>query len=107
MILTILRLLSMIPTALKLRSELALENLALRQQPAILNRHHRRPRLRKSDRVFWLLLLRSWSNWKETLVIVKPETVLRWQRSGSPRTGPAFRGEGIPVGQRRTAKSGS
>ena len=77
---TILRLLSLILTALRLRSELALENLALQQQLAVLNRHHRRPRLQKSDRVFWLLLSRSWSQWKETLVIVKPDTVLRWHR---------------------------
>ena len=80
MMLTILRLLSLILTALKLRSELALENLALRQQLAILNRRYRRPRLRRSDRVFWLLLSRCWSHWKETLVIVKPETVVRWHR---------------------------
>ncbi len=80
MILTILRSLSLIPTAFKLRSEIALENLALRQQLAILNRHHRRPRLRRSDRVFWLLLSRAWSHWRETLLIVKPETVVRWHR---------------------------
>ena len=80
MMLTILRLLSLITTALKLRSELALENLALRQQLAVLNRRHRRPNLRKVDRVFWLLLSRSWERWKETLVVVKPETVLRWHR---------------------------
>jgi len=80
MILTILRLLSLIPSALRLRSDLALENLALRQQLAILNRQLRRPRLRWSDRFFWLLLSRSWLSWKETLLIVKPETVLRWHR---------------------------
>ncbi len=79
MMLTILRLLSLILTALKLRSELALENLALRQQLAILSRRYRRPRLRRSDRVFWLLLSRCWSHWKETLVIVKPETVACWK----------------------------
>ena len=59
MMLTILRLLLLIPTALRLRSELAIENLALRQQLAVLKRRHRRPRLRKSDRFFWLLLSRS------------------------------------------------
>jgi hypothetical protein len=80
MILTILRLLSGIRTTLRLRSELALENLSLRQQLAVLHRQHRRPRIRKSDRVFWLLLSRFWGNWKETLVIVRPETVLRWHR---------------------------
>jgi len=80
MMLTILRLLSLISTALMLRSELALENLALRQQLAVLNRRQRRPKLWKLDRGFWLQLSRSWERWKETLVIVKPETVLRWHR---------------------------
>jgi hypothetical protein len=63
MILTILRLLSLIPSALRLRSDLTLENLALRQQLAILNRQLRRPKLRWSDRHFWLLLSRSWLSW--------------------------------------------
>jgi hypothetical protein len=80
MILTILRLLSLIPTALRLRSELAIENLALRQQFAVLNRRHPHANLWRSDRLFWLLLSRSWAHWKEALVIVKPETVLRWHR---------------------------
>jgi putative transposase len=80
MILKILRLLALIPTALRLRSELALENLALRQQLAVLNRRHRRPKLRKLDRLFWVFLSRSWECWKQTLVIVKPETVVLWHR---------------------------
>jgi len=80
MILMILRLLSLIPTTLRHRSDLALENLALRQQLAVLNRRRRRPRLRKLDRFFRALLSRSWGHWKEALVIVKPETVLRWHR---------------------------
>jgi hypothetical protein len=50
MMLTILRLLSLIPTVLRPRSEPAPENLALRQQLAILNRRYRHPRLRRSDR---------------------------------------------------------
>jgi hypothetical protein len=65
-ILTILRLLSLVATALKQRSELALENLALRQQLAVLNRRPRRPKLWRSDRLFWLVLSRSWAHWRET-----------------------------------------
>ena len=80
MILTILRIFSLISTAFWLRSELALENLALRQQLAVLNRRHPRPKIRNLDRFFWILLSRSWERWKETLLIVKPETVLRWHR---------------------------
>lgn len=80
MIVTILRLLSLIATALRLRSDLALENLALRRQFAILNRQLRWPKLRRSGRYFWLPLSRSWLSWKETPLIVKPETELRWHR---------------------------
>jgi len=76
----ILRLLYLIRIAFRLRSELALENLALRQQLAVLSRQHRRPKLRRSDRVFWLFLSRFWVRWREALIIVKPDTVGRWQR---------------------------
>jgi hypothetical protein len=40
------------------RSRLVLENLALRQQLAVLRRSIRRPRLRPCDRVFWVWLSR-------------------------------------------------
>ena len=67
------------------RADLILENLALRQQVAVLQRKHPRPRLRASDRVFWLALRRCWPRWKETLAIVQPETVIRWHREGFRR----------------------
>ena len=41
-----------------------------------------RPRIRPSDRVFWVALRRVWSRWAEVLAIVKPETVVRWHRAG-------------------------
>jgi len=78
--LIILRLLSLVLAAFRLRSNLALENLALRQQLAIMKRRRPRPRIRRSDRIFWLFLSRTWSHWRETLVIVKPETVVSWHR---------------------------
>ncbi len=40
------------------RDKLALENLALRQQLAVLKRSAKRPRIDDSDRIFWILLLR-------------------------------------------------
>ena len=61
---------------------MALENLALRQQLAILARTHPRRRLRKTDRLFWLWLSRMWKNWQESLIVVKPDTVVRWHRKG-------------------------
>ena len=54
----------------------------LRQQLANLRRTSGRPRLRKSDRAFWLVLSRLWSRWADVLVVVKPDTVVRWHRAG-------------------------
>ena len=48
---------------LKARAELALENLALRQQLAVLAGKRPRPRVAMADRVFWVLLRRFWSRW--------------------------------------------
>ncbi len=64
------------------RSELAVENLALRQQLAVLQHKSKRPRLRKRDRIFWALLSRLWLNWRSCLMIVQPDTVVRWHRRG-------------------------
>jgi putative transposase len=61
---------------------LVLENLALRHQLGVLQRTAPRPRLRASDRVFWVLLARLWPGWAEVVAIVQPETVIRWQRAG-------------------------
>lgn len=63
-------------------SALALENLALRQQLAVLRRSVKRPRLRWRDRVFWVWLSRLWRGWQDCLLVVKPETVIRWHRVG-------------------------
>ena len=72
-------------SAFKARRELALENVALRQQLAVLRRSVKRPRLSKADRGFWVLLRRIWTDWESVLVIVKPETVIRWHRCGFRR----------------------
>jgi hypothetical protein len=61
-------------------SDLALENLAFRQQLAILKRPKKRPQIRTKDRLFWIILSRFWNNWREALVIVKPDTVVRWHK---------------------------
>ena len=60
--------------------QVALENLALRQQLAILRRNRPRPRLGERDRFFWIALRRVWKSWRTALVIVRPETVIEWQR---------------------------
>src|SRR5947209_19643413 len=61
---------------------LLLENLALRQQLAVLKRRHPRPSLGLFDKLFWVIARRVWSTWKESLIIVTPETVVRWHRTG-------------------------
>ncbi len=79
MISTLLRtLISVLAT----RQELALENLALRQQIAVLQRSVKCPHLKNSDRLFWALLSRIWKDWSEVITVVKPETVIRWHRRG-------------------------
>ena len=62
------------------KADLALENLALRQQLAVYKRKHLRPRLEPFDRLFWSVLKDQFAGWADALVIVKPETVVRWQR---------------------------
>ena len=69
-------------TILWRRTTLALENLALRQQLAVLRRSVKRPRLRQRDRAFWVLLRRLCPDWRSHLVLVQPDTVVRWHRRG-------------------------
>lgn len=64
------------------RRQLLLENLALRQQLAVFKRTCPRPRLRATDKVFWLTLSRLWPDWKGALCVVKPATVIAWHRAG-------------------------
>ena len=64
------------------RAELAAENLALRQQLAILQQKSRTPRLRKRNRIFWALLSRIWTDLRSALLIVQPDTVVGWHRQG-------------------------
>jgi len=64
------------------RSQLALENLALRQQLAVLKTKRPRPHLKPIDRIFWSALARTWRDWANALIILKPETVVGWHRRG-------------------------
>ncbi len=67
---------------LRSKQELVLENALLRQQLIVLNRSVKRPALTATDRGL-LVLLASWlRTWASALVIVQPETVLRWHRQG-------------------------
>jgi transposase InsO family protein len=75
-------LMSTVLSTLRSRRDLALENLALRQQLAVLSKARPRPRLTTGARLFWVWLSRTWHDWASALVIVTPETVIRWHRKG-------------------------
>lgn len=72
-------------SAFKPRASLVMENLALRQQLAILRRATPRPKLCPVDRAFWAVLSRTWSRWANVLAIVQPATVVGWHRRGFAR----------------------
>jgi len=63
------------------RAALAAEILALRHQLGVLERSRpARLRLTRWDRALWVFIIRHWSGWKDSLVLVKPETVIAWHR---------------------------
>jgi putative transposase len=62
------------------KSELIAENTLLRQQLIILKRQVKRPACTKTDRILLVLLARLVRAWQQTLVIVQPDTLLRWHR---------------------------
>ena len=72
----LLSLLGALLSAFRRRSDLILENLALRQQLAVFKHRRPSPRLTRPGRIFWVTLSRFWSRWREVLVVVKPETVV-------------------------------
>jgi hypothetical protein len=45
------------------RHHLALEAVALRQQLAVYKSKQPHPKLRRSDRLFWVVVRRTWSKW--------------------------------------------
>jgi putative transposase len=75
-------LLGWILSVFRRREDLVLENVALRQQLQALHAKRPRPRLSVLDKLFWVALHRAWSGWKRSLILVSPETVVRWHRAG-------------------------
>jgi putative transposase len=64
------------------KSQLIAENALLRQQLIILRRQVRKPHFTRSDRLTLVLLASRVQQWKHTLLILQPETLLRWHRQG-------------------------
>ena len=86
-------------SSVRTRRELALENLALRQQLAVCKARQPRPRLTEIDRIFWVLLSRLWTSWRHSLLVVRPQTVVGWHRQGFRRywAGKSRRRSGRPA----------
>src|SRR5881296_580596 len=72
-------------SCLRTHRDLALENLALRQQLAVWKAREPRPRLTEMDRSFWVFLSKLWTSWLHSLLVVRPETVVGWHRQGFRR----------------------
>src|ERR1035438_3253188 len=92
----LVHLLGWILSVFRSREDLVLENLALRQQLLALHAKRPRSRLGSIDKLFWVALRSLWTGWKKSLIVVQPETVVRWHRAGFrlywtwlSRTGPA------------------
>lgn len=75
-------LLGWVLSVFRAREELLLENLALRQQLLALHAKRPRPRVSSLDKLFWVVLRRAWSGWRRSLILITPETVVRWHRIG-------------------------
>ena len=79
---TLTALLGLLRSALADRQRLLVENAALRHQVAVLKRSVSRPRSEDSDRLVGIALRRLHREWKDWLLFVRPETVLKWHRRG-------------------------
>jgi hypothetical protein len=76
-------LLSTLIDLLRSRASLQLEVLALRQQLSLVaDRDRKRLSFHKSERIFWVWLYRLWPACLQTLMIFKPDTLVRWHRKG-------------------------
>lgn len=83
---------------------LLIENLVLRQQLVALKRRHPRPQLVLLDQIFWVAVRRLWSKWKQALIVVSPETVVRWHRAGFQMYWKLISKVKKPIGRRPTPK---
>src|SRR4051812_9592442 len=66
----------------KSKTKLIAENALLRKQLIILNRQVKKPIFTSLDRFLLVVLVSKLKNWKQALLILKPDTLLRWHRQG-------------------------
>jgi len=93
-----------IQTLFKSKSNLLFENMALRQQLSIFLIKKTKPRLTDLDRSYWVALKQVWEKWTGSLVIVKPETVIDWQRRRFKKHWTKLSTKNKKPGRKRTKK---
>ena len=78
--------LAILASLFKSRARLEAENAALRQQLNVLRRKVAgRVKLTNGDRTFFVWLYRLFPSVLSTLVLIRPETLIRWHREGFRR----------------------
>jgi putative transposase len=75
-------LLQFLSGAVRPRSSLVAENLFLRKQLAFYQERKAKPRRLTDTARLALVLWARWFDWRDALVIVKPETLIGWHRKG-------------------------
>ena len=82
----IVLLLNLVASHFKPKSQLEAENAALRQQLIVLRRKVRgRVQFTNSDRLFFIQLYRWFPSVLKAVMIIRPETLMRWHRAGMRR----------------------
>ena len=85
MITILAALVSLLSFRVRSRASLELELVALRHQVTVLRRQWLgRARLFCADRLLWVWLYRIWPQALNTMMLVKPATVIQWHRNGFP-----------------------
>ncbi len=88
----------------KSKDDLILENISLRQQLSVYKSKKTKPRITDVDRSFWIALTKVWAKWREPLIIVKPETVVDWQKRRFKRHWTKISTKNKKPGRKRTKK---
>ena len=88
MIALIFFLLNLVASPFKPKSRLEAENAVLRRQVIVLQRKVRgRVQFTNGDRLFFIQLYRWCPSVLKAMIILRPETVVRWHRAGLAVTG--------------------
>jgi putative transposase len=98
-------LLQFVALACTTRNRLAAENLFLRKQPALFVERKVKPRCLNDAARITLVVVARLIDWRQLLVVVRPETLVRWHREGSGCSGGGNHGAAAGPGFLRTCRT--